>query len=111
MLIINYILVCHFIADFICQNDSMALNKSRSLLWLGIHSVVYAAVMGIMLCLMSVGSLKYVLLQGILHFMIDFCSSRATTYLWQKNQRHYFFVVIGLDQLIHTICLLTLLNI
>jgi hypothetical protein len=41
-----------------------------------------------------------------LHFVVDGFSSKATSYLWQKEERHWFFVVIGLDQAIHITCLL-----
>jgi hypothetical protein len=37
----------------------------------------------------------------IMHFITDAITSRTTSYLWQKGERHWFFVVIGLDQAIH----------
>ena len=33
----------------------------------------------------------------VAHFAVDFCSARATTYLWEKKLRHWFFVVIGVE--------------
>jgi hypothetical protein len=47
----------------------------------------------------------FAVVNSALHFVTDFCTSRATSALWKKDQRHWFFVVIGLDQAIHMTCL------
>lgn len=92
------VLWIHWIADFIFQTDKMAMNKSTSVKWLTSHVSVYT------LPLFLFGY-KFALVNGILHFIVDFCTSRATSYLWKKGDRHNFFVVIGLDQAIHMTCL------
>lgn len=94
------VLVLHWIADFICQTDSMAKNKSSSNKALLSHIAVYTLVM----CLVG---FKFALLNGVIHFAVDYCTSRVTKKLWAKQDVHNFFVVIGLDQLIHTITLIT----
>jgi hypothetical protein len=43
----------------------------------------------------------YAILNGLLHFVVDFATSKVNAYLWAKNQRHWFFTNIGLDQSIH----------
>lgn len=107
------IIWAHFVADFILQNDKMAQNKSTSNIWLTNHIMVYsAAMMGIMapfVYFMDAASshvqllwlLVWVAINGALHWITDWCSSRATSYLWQKGDRHNFFVVVGADQAIH----------
>lgn len=84
----------HFIGDFIWQTDAMAKNKSTSVKWLSSHCAVYT------LFLLPIGW-KFALINGVLHWVTDFFTSRATAYLWKKEERHWFFVVIGLDQAIH----------
>ena len=88
----------HFVADFIMQSDRVALNKgkdSRILLW---HVALYG------LFLLPFG-VTFAVINAALHFVTDFCTSRATSALWKKGERHWFFVVIGLDQAIHMTCL------
>jgi hypothetical protein len=88
----------HFVADFVMQSDRVALNKSRDsviLLW---HVALYG------LFFVPFG-LMFAVVNAALHFATDFCTSRATSALWKKDQRHWFFVVIGLDQAIHMTCL------
>lgn len=92
----------HWVADFIFQTDKMALNKSTSLKWLSSHIGVYTLPLFIF-------GWKFALINGAAHFATDFCSSRATSYLWKKGDRHNFFVVIGLDQALHlTVLFLTI---
>lgn len=107
------IIWAHFVADFMLQNDKMAQNKSTSNIWLSNHVMVYsAAMLGIMAPfvyfmdsatshIQLLWLLVWVAINGALHWITDWCSSRATSYLWQKGDRHNFFVVIGADQAIH----------
>jgi len=93
------VLILHFISDFLFQTDKMAKDKSSSNLMLTKHVLVY----GIMfVCLLGP---IYALVNCGLHWITDYFSSRVTKKLWQEQRVHDFFVVIGLDQLIHTICL------
>lgn len=107
------IIWAHFVADFMLQNDKMAQNKSTSNIWLTNHIMVYSfAMLGILAPfvyllnpqdshMQLVWLLVWVAINGALHWITDWCSSRATSYLWQKGDRHNFFVVVGADQAIH----------
>ena len=39
---------------------------------------------------------------GILHYGIDYYTSKVNKYYWEKKQMRNFFLMIGLDQLLHT---------
>ena len=88
------LLVGHFIGDFLLQSDWMAINKSKRIEALLLHVAVYS------LCFVWLG-LAFVAATIVTHFAVDFVTSRVNAKLWAANQRHWFFVCIGFDQLLH----------
>ena len=104
-----FILTCHYMADFVFQSNKMAMNKNRSTKWLLIHVSVYSFTV-LIASILLMTSIKQVLLfvgiNFILHFIVDFITSRMTAYFTREEKRRPFFLTIGADQLIHTFCLL-----
>ena len=88
----------HFFADFVLQTDKIALNKSNDNEILLQHVAIYA------FCFLGFGPF-YALANMMLHFITDWFTSRITKRLWLAGERHWFFVVIGIDQAIHMTCL------
>jgi len=93
------LLSLHFIADFVLQSDYIAKNKSLSNRILAYHVLIYSVPFGIFF------GIQYAIINMLLHFMVDWVTSRASSFLWAHKKVHWFFVTIGFDQLIHLICI------
>lgn len=102
----------HWVFDFVLQSNWMATNKSKNNAALSAHVGVYTIgmiVAGLVVFGFSPAAMAFGLLNGMIHFGVDFCTSRMTSHLWNKKDVHNFFVVIGFDQLLHlTTIVLTL---
>ena len=114
------LLVLHFVSDFLFQTDWMALNKSKSNKALTIHAAVYS------LLFLAFG-LRFAAITFLAHWITDYFTSKWTSKLWffrelpatvqyegeepihlweyVDGKRHWFFVAIGFDQLIHFVTL------
>lgn len=142
MAIVYSLLVGHFVADFICQSDWMAVNKSKRWDALALHVGVYWAVLMLFVLgqhvavrgadvLLGNGLLWFAAVNLAAHFTQDAITSRIASRLWffdmampvnwpsRRNpngsavphfaalggNRHWFFVAIGFDQLLHYVTL------
>jgi Protein of unknown function (DUF3307) len=96
------LLAVHWLADFVLQTHWQASNKSKRLDALARHVMVYTAVLaGASVVLFGVDGAPFAAVNGVLHFVTDFGTSRWTARLYAKQDWHNFFVVVGFDQLIH----------
>lgn len=101
------LLFCHWVADFICQTDEQAQNKSSSNIALLRHCSSYFSVFFILSVLfLKQNTFNFVLFNAITHFVIDYLTSRGSKYFYKKGDIHNFFVVVGFDQFLHTAILL-----
>ena len=152
MTIIYVLLVAHFVADFVCQSDWMAVNKAKDWGALALHVAVYGSAMSVVVAVgliladydpgrpMQMTLTAWLLVNMVAHFVQDAITSRITSRLWflkltlagrnwrvryddarsgtsttSTNQevfwsddtgtRHWFFVAIGADQLLHYVTL------
>ena len=131
--LIIILLVTHFVGDFICQSDWMALNKSKDWWALTVHVGVYTLVLSAALVFLDVSASPEVSFfiwgNALAHFIQDAITSRINSRLWFidtyprppqpmggtysayplfarfTETRHWFFVGIGGDQLLHYITL------
>jgi len=114
-ILISLIMWSHFVADFVYQSDWMAKNKSSNYKVLLAHVATYTAFIYIFMMSFFFGADRpdqylnvayWALLNGALHLVVDFFTSRLTSHLWTKGDVHNFFVVIGFDQFLHSIILI-----
>lgn len=125
VLLVAQIIFAHWVSDFVLQTHWMATNKSKNWLALLSHVGTYTASLAVIL--LAVGAViaasetgtvqnaifvlapgafvAWVVLNGALHFVTDAITSRITGYFWAKGDAHNFFVIIGMDQMIHYFCL------
>ena len=115
--LIIFILFVHWVADFIIQTEEQATTKSKSNIALTDHVATYTAVLA--LSIAPVLALKhplgfpylaFVLLNGAIHWCVDWRTSRWTSKLFGDKDFHNGFVVVGADQLIHTSTLILTAN-
>lgn len=95
ILIFVLLIWVHWLADFLLQSDEMAVNKSKSIFWLTVHVGIYTC------CLVIFQNFYFMFINGILHWITDFFTSKLSSYYYKKNDRHNFFVAVGFDQAIH----------
>lgn len=119
-MIIIYALTLHFIADFVLQTREMAQKKSQEAIWLIRHLLVQLIIIGLGLCFVAPWQTawKIAILNAIIHGLIDwniwkmykhFALKRATAD-FKYYEDYWFYVTIGLDQLLHTSTLVMLCN-
>jgi hypothetical protein len=103
--------VAHYFADFVLQSRWMGENKSKEWKPLLVHIAVYTSFMAVV-CFFLLGpiGLVYAVLNGALHLVTDYFSSRMSRKAYEEGKLNKFWLIIGADQLIHHLCLvLTLL--
>lgn len=98
------IFIIHYFFDFVFQSRWMAENKSTNIFALLLHVFVYS--IGLTLCgiFLDKGA-EWVILNALAHFIVDFFSSKFSTYFFKTKQTKSFWNVIGLDQCVHMLCL------
>lgn len=120
------IVIAHTIADFFLQTDDQAKGKSSSFRALGSHIIAYTtfliitvypvAFVAAFATWSSTGRIDSIIkiiglpvlwciINGCLHFLTDYITSRASSYAWSNENRHDFFCIIGVDQAIHILTL------
>jgi hypothetical protein len=114
------ILFIHWVADFLCQTDWQAQNKSKRmdalLAHTGIYSFVWMIPMMIMFTITSdaihdsnwfdVKAICFCFITFVFHTLTDYFTSRLNTKLWNEKKVHWFFASIGFDQFLHFVQLL-----
>lgn len=108
--IVVAILFIHWVADFLCQTDWMAQNKSKDNVALLAHVGIYSFIWFIPMFFMCPGhrfaASEFVAITMICHYITDYFTSRLNSKLWEEKKVHWFFVSVGFDQFLHYLQLL-----
>jgi len=101
ILVIIAIIWLHTFADFVFQGRYIGNNKGKKPHVLALHCIIY----GVLYLFIDP---LFAIVNGVLHFPVDYISSKLTGYFWKKKKEYLFFTTIGIDQALHyTILFLT----
>ena len=110
MMVAFYIVVIHFIADFIFQAEEWATNKSKSNFALFKHVTMYTIIWSMAGLFIFSDPFKYLiflLVTFLTHFTTDYFTSRIVSRKFANNEygspipNFGAFTVIGFDQVLH----------
>lgn len=111
-----YIILIHWIADFVFQSRQMGENKSKSNYWLTMHVLTYSFITTICWSLLlfidpsQFPVIDYNLLNRFelslififgMHWVTDYITSRVTGKFAVEKRWYGFFTTIGFDQVLH----------
>ena len=105
------IFTMHFLADFAIQTEWMALGKSKEWSPLLAHIGTYTAILLLFssLFLPPLVAVLWTVSNGLCHLVVDYFSSRAMRRARESGQERKFFMILGLDQMLHFWCLFGIL--
>ena len=118
------VLFIHWVADSFTRSDAyMALSEGTYFDSISLHAALYTFFIFVFISifiiftsnfaisLISLVTLTWSILNGILHWIVDRGITNLNSILWKNNLREWYFVVLGFDQIIHYICLFSTLMI
>lgn len=97
-------ILAHYVGDFFFQSREIAVKKSSSVLALSIHVAIYAATLLAFSFLVDFTSYQravFIIYNGLLHWIVDYITSRISAKAWEKGNMEKFWDTIGLDQFFH----------
>ena len=102
--LLTLLLMKHFVCDFMLQRKYLYLNKGSyghpgGLLHAGIHIVGTFGVLALFID--PILALKLALLDGLVHYHIDFAKSNVNRKMELQIQHNQYWALLGFDQLLH----------
>ncbi|MFZ5967116.1 MAG: DUF3307 domain-containing protein [Bacillota bacterium] len=92
----EYLLLGHLFGDFVLQTNNIAKNKLESWKWTAIHSIIVTLSMLVFLMPFNWRVVGWVLLNGIMHFIVDTIKLRLVIRSWSGQAIYFLF-----DQIVH----------
>ena len=110
MVRIIIILLTHVIADFFLQGSKLSKLKALKLSYLfehvGIYTLTFLIISPLLLGLSFIQGVIFSLLNGVLHFIVDFITGKLKSRFFETNESKYL-TTIGIDHTIHLIILIS----
>ena len=104
LFLIPWIVIIHYIADFLLQTNWQAQNKSKDIIPLLDHTFFYSITI-VVLSFPYVYEVKSVIYLFVItflcHTITDYFTSRWSTKYFSKGKTREGFRVVGFDQLLH----------
>jgi hypothetical protein len=119
MWVFVYILLVHWVADFLLQTRHMATRKSESNYYLSLHVTIYSftTIMLWVLFFLIIGThmttftvFLSLAVTFTTHWLTDYVTSRQTSKFYKAENYKGFFDTVGLDQWIHALTLFLTYN-
>lgn len=112
LLLLIFLLVCHYLADFCLTSPTMIRAKAdgRNPWPILLHAGIHAGLVGIcLLCWQTPWKLLLllILLELVTHFLIDTAKGRLTANfpILSDMQQKLYWMLYGFDQLLHLVVL------
>lgn len=122
-MVVIYLLVLHFVADFVLQSRKMGKKKSESVWWLIGHMYIQFGIfmLGLLPLMAADKALMFATANALIHGLIDWNVWKLYKYsVWKRHSKdiksmgqgnfalqwkywedHWFYLTIGFDQLLH----------
>lgn len=102
------LLITHWLGDFVFQTTWMATQKSHRLDALFVHVLTYSIILSapaVLLFGQTQTAVLFVAANAGLHLVTDFITSKFSSAMYAKQNMRGFFIMLGLDQLLHHLAL------
>lgn len=103
------LILIHIIGDFFLQGTKLSVNKSSKSLSLlqhvGIYTLTLIILSPLWLGLTIVQGLVFSVINGLLHLLVDYITSKKKLKFWSNNENKYI-TFVGLDQVLHILILI-----
>lgn len=102
MILFVLILFAHFIGDFPMQRiiPTMDTEKSKSIVMLTLHVAMYSLPLWLFGWFADIDP-TWVIWNVAAHWIVDFVTSKCTSYFWRNKHEGWFWITIGFDQFLH----------
>ena len=116
--LIIYLIIAHYIADFIFQDEEWATNKSKDIRSLLKHTYTYSFVFTLLVWLIFPWYIAFTFFSTMLlsHTAIDYVTSKIVSRKFQNKEygssipNFGAFSIIGFDQVLHYITIFLTLD-